>query len=86
MNKNLNALRKPYASSLSIGLKAVPRYMKGLRVTPCWGITWITPVNYLEANFGIRVIIWLNIAGLGLTRQTARPPEQALQCRSLATW
>jgi len=83
---NKKALRTPYASSPSIGLKAVPAYMRGLRVTTCWGITWITPGNYPQAYFGIRVVIWLNIAGLELIRQAARPLEQVLQCQSLATW
>jgi len=65
--------------------KLFARYIRGVRVTSSWGATWITPWNHLRAYFDLRVVEWLIVEGLGLTREAARLPGQPPQSQSRAT-
>jgi len=60
-------------------------YIRGVRVTTSWGATWITPGNHLRAYFDLRVVVWLTVEGLGLTREAAMLPGHPLQSQSQAT-
>jgi len=57
-------------------------YIRGVRVTPSWGATWITPGNHLRAYFDLRVVVWLKVEGLGLTGEAARLPGQPPESQS----
>ena len=52
-------------------------YIRGVSVTASWGATWITTGNHLRPYFDLRVVVWLIVAGLGLTREAARLPASA---------
>ena len=54
-------------------------------MTASWGATWITPGNALQVYFDIRVVVWLTVEGLGLTKEAARLPGQPPQSQSQAT-
>jgi len=45
-------------------------YIRGVRVTASWGATCTTPGNHLRAYFDLRVVVWLTLAGLGMTGVT----------------
>jgi len=60
-------------------------YIRGVRVTASWGAAWITPGNQVRAYFDLRVVVWLTVEGLGLTREAARLPGQPPQSQSRAT-
>ena len=60
-------------------------YIRGVRVTASWGATWTTSVNHLRAYFDVWVVVWLTVAGLGLTGEAARFPGQPPQSQSQAT-
>jgi len=60
-------------------------YIRGVRVTASGGATWITPGNHLRAYFDLRVVVWLTVEGLGLSREAARLLGQPPQSQSQAT-
>jgi len=60
-------------------------YIRGMRMTGSRGATWITPGNHLLAYFDLRVVVWLRVEGLGLTREAARLPGQPPQTQPQAT-
>ena len=65
--------------------KLLAGYIRGVRVTASWGGTWIAPGNHVLVYFGLRVVVWLTVEGLGLTEEAARVPGQPPQSQSQAT-
>ena len=47
-------------------------YIRGVRVTGSLGAIWIHPGKDLWAYLDLRVVLWLSVAGLGLTQEAAR--------------
>jgi len=47
-----------------------------VRVTLSWGATLILLGDHLWAYFDLQVVVWLTVAGLGLTGEAASLPEQ----------
>jgi len=60
-------------------------YIMGVRVTPSWGATWITPEDHVRAYIDLRIVVWLTGEGLGLTTEASRLPGQPPQCQSQGT-
>jgi len=68
-----------------IDQKLFAGYIRGVRVTPSWGATWITRGKHLRAYFELRVVVWLTVEGGGLTGEAAAHSGQLLQCQSQTT-
>jgi len=51
-------------------------YIRSVRVTASWGVTWIIPGNNLGAYFELWALVWVTVEGLELTREAARLPGQ----------
>jgi len=60
-------------------------YIQGARGTASSGATWITPRNHLRAYCDLSVVVWVTVAGLGLTREAARLSGQPPPCQSQST-
>jgi len=65
--------------------KLIAGYKMGMRVTGSRDATWIIPGNHLPAYFGLRVVVWLKVEGLGLTGDAAKLSGQPPQRQSQAT-
>jgi len=51
--------------------KLLAGYIRSVRVSTAWDATWILPENHLHEYFSLRVVVWLTVGGLGLTREAA---------------
>jgi len=60
-------------------------YIRSVRVTASWGATLITPGNHLQAYLDLRLVVWLTVEGVGLTREAARLPGQPPENQARAT-